>query len=152
MDLCGRFERKCIQLLDNKLGFMNLTQEQENELRVYLEEFQKSSTVPDNGVDIEFASFDDKRVEAIAEIKDIVNEFLKGALSSTEFKEKSDLMSRKYPYWGFSGFSGQMQLNQFVKNIEDSEKDNHLKEIIPRGMRRECTLCFCKKLSKMVMK
>lgn len=109
---------------------MNLTQEQEKELRVYLEEFQKSSTVTDNGVDIEFASFDNKRVEAISEIKDIVSDFLKGTLTSTEFKEKSDLMSRKYPYWGFSGFSGQMQLNQFVKNIEDSEKDKHLKEAL----------------------
>ena len=32
-------------------------------------------------------------------------------------------MSRTHPYWGFKGFSGQMQLNQYVNNIEDGAQE-----------------------------
>jgi len=109
---------------------MQLMQEQEKELGVYLEDFRKSSVVDDNNTKIPFGSFDAKRVEAILHLKKIVVDFLSGDLSLIDFKEKSDAVSRTFPYWGFKGFSGQMQLNQYVNNIDDSAKEKNLKEAL----------------------
>ena len=106
---------------------MQLTQEQEKELGVYLEDFRKSSMVEDSNVKMPYDAFDDKREAAILDLKKMVLGFLDGDLSSVDFKEKSDAMSRTYPYWGFKGFSGQMQLNQYVNNIDDEAKEKRLK-------------------------
>lgn len=109
---------------------MQITQEQINEIKKYLEEFRSASIVKDDTGDISYGSFDTNRVNAIPEIKQVLDNFLSGKISLIDFKEQSDSFSRKYPYWGFGGFSGQMQLNQYVKNIEDGEKDQKLKEAI----------------------
>ncbi len=115
---------------------MQLSLEQEKELGLYLEDFQKSQTVEDNNVVTTYASFDDNRIKAIEELKKMVSDFLGGSLSIVDFKEKSETMSRTFPHWGFKGFSGQMQLNQYVNNIEDSAKEKNLKEAlsVPKSM------------------
>ncbi|MDP3785102.1 MAG: restriction endonuclease FokI C-terminal domain-containing protein [bacterium] len=115
---------------------MQLSLEQEKELGLYLKDFQKSQTVEDNNVVTAYASFDDNRIKAIEELKKMVSDFLGGSLSMTDFKEKSETMSRTFPHWGFKGFSGQMQLNQYVNNIEDSAKEKNLKEAlsVPKSM------------------
>ncbi len=106
---------------------MQFTQEQEKELGTYLDDFRKTSLVEDNNVKMPYDAFDDKRAVAILELKKVVAEFLAGSLSLVDFKEKSEAMSRTHPYWGFKGFSGQMQLNQYVNNIEDGAQEKHLK-------------------------
>jgi len=109
---------------------MQLTQEQEKELSFYLEDFRKISTVEDNNVKMPYDTFDDKRAATIRDIKKMVFDFLNGKLPLIDFKEKSETMSRTHPYWGFKGFSGQMQLNQYVNNIEDSAKERRLKDAL----------------------
>ena len=109
---------------------MQLTQEQEKELGLYLEDFRKSSTVEDNNVKMPFDAFDNKRTMAILDLKKMVSDFLAGSIPLVDFKEKSEAMSRTHPYWGFKGFSGQMQLNQYVNNIEDSAKEKCLNDAL----------------------
>lgn len=115
---------------------MKLNTEQEQEIKTYLNDFRQSSMVRDNDEDITYQSFDEKRVGAIPEIEEIVKDFLDGSMSVTDFKEKSDSLSRKYPYWGFGGFSGQMQLNQYAKNIENPQKEQRLREalVLPKDL------------------
>src|SRR3989344_5693859 len=109
---------------------MQLTQEQEKELGLYLEDFRKSSIVEDNNVKMLFSDFDNKRMTAILDLKKMVNDFLAGGISLVDFKERSEAMSRTHPYWGFKGFSGQMQLNQYVNNIDDEAKEVRLKDAL----------------------
>ncbi len=109
---------------------MQLTQEQEKILGIYLEDFRKSEIIKDNNVKMPYESFDDLRAAAIPDLKKMVVDFLNGNLSLRDFKEKSEAMSRSHPHWGFKGFSGQMQLNQYVNNIEDDSKEKRLKEAI----------------------
>ncbi len=109
---------------------MNLTTEQKKELESYLTTYRDVPIVENDGMQESYASFDDKRVAATVEIKKLVDDFLRGGLSVAEFKEQSDAMSRKFSYWGFKGFSGQMQLNQYANNIEDAEQEQRLKEAI----------------------
>jgi len=109
---------------------MQLTQEQEKELAAYLEDFRKSLTVEDGGEKESSATFDAKRTEAILELKKMVTDFLNGDSLEIAFKEKSEAMSRTFPYWGFKNFSGQMQLNQYVNNVEDEGKEKNFKKAL----------------------
>ena len=109
---------------------MQLTQEQTKALRQYLEDYRKAQTVEDGGETTPYASFDEKRITATHELRKMVDGFLDGDLSLLELKEKSETMSRSFPYWGFKNFSGQMQLNQYVNNIDDSSKDERLKNAL----------------------
>lgn len=115
---------------------MQFTQEQTNALRQYLEDYRKSQTVEDAGKTIPYTSFDEKRITATHELKKMVDGFLNGDLSLLELKERSETTSRSFPYWGFKNFSGQMQLNQYVNNIEDNSKTERLKN----ALRRPATL------------
>ncbi len=83
----------------------------------------------------DYKKFDEKRVFSIKELKSLVEDFIYKKITLKEFKERSGLACRKFDYWGFKGFSGQMQLNQYVKNIDDKQKENVLREaiIVPRN-------------------
>jgi len=109
---------------------MELTHEHKKQLDSYFEDFKKDSMVEDKNVKMPFGTFDQQRKDAVPDLKAMVADFLTGKLSLTDFKEKSDSMSRSVPYWGFKGFSGQMQLNQYVNNIEDAEKETQLKNAL----------------------
>src|SRR3989338_1651101 len=115
---------------------MELTHEHKKQLDSYFEDFKKDSMVEDKNVKMPFGTFDQQRKDAVPDLKAMVADFLTGKLSLTDFKEKSDSMSRSVPYWGFKGFSGQMQLNQYVNNIEDAEKETQLKNALalPKSM------------------
>ncbi len=130
---------------------MQLSQEQKKELGLYLEDFRKFQTVEDNNIKMQYASFDDNRLTAIEELKKLLGSFLKGDLSMTDFKENSETMCRTYPHWGFKGFSGQMQLNQYVNNIEDETKEKNLKEALSLPKTLEEAVLKIDKLAEYLM-
>ena len=109
---------------------MQLTQEQKNKIGVYLDNFQRNPTVEDRNVKMSYDSFDQTRMNASRDLKKMVVEYLNGGLSLQDFKDKSDTMSRTFPYWGFKGFSGQMQINQYVNNVKDKARDEKFKDAL----------------------
>lgn len=109
---------------------MPISEGQKSNLIVYLNNFLKNPTVINEGNEEDYHVFDGKRVTAISSLKNLVNDFLKEKISLKDFKEKSEVECRKFPYWGFKNFSGQMQLNQYTNNIADSQKDKLLRDAI----------------------
>lgn len=101
---------------------MELTQEQKERLSAYFADFVKNPTVEDHGQIVDHKQWDQTRQAAISELSSFVGRFLGGETTALQFKEQSELLCRKYPYWGFSAMSGQMQLNQYVNNISGEEK------------------------------
>jgi hypothetical protein len=100
---------------------------QTNLLLNLLRNFQKHPYVTNEGKEESVDSFHQKRIRAITEINSLLSDFLHEKISLQEFKESHELLCRKFPYWGFKGFSGQMQLNQFVNNIADEKKESKLR-------------------------
>lgn len=109
---------------------MQFSDGQKKELSLYLEEFLQLKSIENDGKKVTSSAFDDLRKEAIPDIKALVESFIAKRISLAEFKEQSDLYSRKYPYWGFKGFSGQMQLNQYLNNIKDNTKEDILRSAL----------------------
>lgn len=107
-----------------------LTEDQKKNLINWLENFAKSPTIFYEGLSEEYHVFDSKRNAAATELKKLVDSYLSGKIGITEFKEKSEAACRTHPYWGFKGFAGQMQLNQFVNNIADNAKEPHFKDAL----------------------
>ena len=109
---------------------MPINEHQKSNLIAYLNDFLKNPTVINNEIEEDYNVFDQKRVTAIKSLKETVDNFLKAKISIKDFKETSEIECRKFPYWGFKNFSGQMQLNQYVNNITDSQKDKILRDAI----------------------
>lgn len=107
-----------------------LTDEQKRVILGYLNEFRADHKIINNSVEHDYNDFDRIRLESLPEIRDLVDSYLKERISSIQFKEKSEELCRRYPYWGFKSFSGQMQLNQYINNIDDSRKESILRETI----------------------
>jgi len=107
-----------------------MNDQQKNSLLFYLEDFLNNPIVISDGVEHDYCDFDEKRISAIPKIKDSLESFLRGNIALKEFKEKSEIECRKYPYWGFKNFSGQMQLNQYSNNINDAQKERMFKDAI----------------------
>jgi len=100
-----------------------MNSEQTTILLKYLKSFLSEPHVTNENTVEVFDAFDQKRATALPELKTLVGDFISGKIGITEFKETHDLKSREFPYWGFGGFSGQMQLNQFTNNIESADKE-----------------------------
>ncbi len=99
---------------------MKITQQQKEKIEQYLKLFNKESDVTDkNNGSLPYTEFDEKREKAIPEMKKVVDGFLSNELSLKDFKEKSGRLALDYNYWGFTGMSGQMQLNQYANNFSD---------------------------------
>ena len=98
---------------------MIIGEKQKQALLSYVKDLQK-----------DYKEFDEKRVSSIKELKSLIEDFIYKKITIEGFKERSELMCRKLPYWGFKGFSGQMQLNQYVKNIDDKQKENVIREAL----------------------
>lgn len=109
-----------------------LNDQQKEILKVYLHNFLEFKNVTNYGEKEGYLKFWDKRLEGIKQTKEIISNYLNNKISIKEFKESIDSLSRECPYWGFKGFSGQMQLNQYVNNINDSERENILKQSISK--------------------
>lgn len=97
---------------------------------MFADDFTKHEFVQNQGQNESSVLFDERRAKAIEPIKQMIIDFLEDRLTLREFKEKSEKLSRTYPLWGFKGMSGQMQLNQFVNNIPDANKEKILKDVV----------------------
>lgn len=109
---------------------IQLNQQQKEVLLQYLREFKEKGTIINESVESNYQSFDTQRVSAIPHLKGLIDKFLSKQLTLEQFKVESESYCRKYPYWGFKNFSGQMQLNQYSNNIKDSKKEEFLREVI----------------------
>jgi len=98
---------------------MIIGEKQKQVLLSYIKDFQE-----------DYREFDEKRASSIKGLKPLIEDFIYKKITLKEFKERSGLACRKFPYWGFKGFSGQMQLNQYVKNIDEKQRENVLREAL----------------------
>jgi len=88
----------------------------------YLKAFLADPNIANQGESENFTSFDQKRIAALPTLRELIGDFISGKIDLQTFKDKHGLKCREFPYWGFKGASGQMQVNQFAKNIEDEDK------------------------------
>lgn len=63
---------------------------------------------------------DNKRIEAIKDIKTIIEEFFSGNTNIHEFKTDLDSYNKQNNLWGFTAAKGQMFFNQLVRTSEQS--------------------------------
>ena len=63
-------------------------------------------------------NIDKERPRAIADIKDIIANFLRGEINISEFKTLLDSYNKRNNLWGFTATKGQMFFNQLVKTNE----------------------------------
>src|ERR1017187_3345918 len=96
---------------------------QKERLLEYLKEFLAHPFINSEGSEEPFQEFQEKRILAILELNSLITDFLSEKINLKDFKEKHDLACRKFPFWGFGGTSGQMQLNQLVKNVVGDDKE-----------------------------
>ena len=109
---------------------MNISSEQKRILLSYLEDYKNDPTVVNEGVKRDFKAFDESRVSALPKLKSTISDFINKKMPLQDFKEKSEVQCREFPFWGFKGFSGQMQLNQYSNNINSPDKEPLLREAI----------------------
>lgn len=68
-----------------------------------------------------YRDLDKARAEALPELRKFLDRFIKGELDLQGFKQENNALSIKHNYWGFTGFSGQMTLNQLTNWSHGSE-------------------------------
>jgi hypothetical protein len=90
----------------------------------YLNAFLADPKIANEGELEQFEVFDEKRNTAIPSLKTLISDFLTAEINLQKFKEEHEIKCREFPYWGFKGFSGQMQINQFVNNIPGQDKES----------------------------
>jgi hypothetical protein len=69
-----------------------------------------------------YSEWDKDRELAIPEIKRVLQPYFNGTGDLNAFKKASTEMAFKHNLWGFTGYSGQMFLNQIVDGSADSLK------------------------------
>ncbi len=114
---------------------LNLTVEQETKLLQQCRQYLVAPKIINQGDAEDYRDFDERRAAAIPLLRSLIEEFIDGKTSLVEFKEGSERLCRTYPYWGFKGFSGQMQLNQYVNSVVDGKKEKVLRNsiLVPSG-------------------
>ncbi|MFZ2072549.1 MAG: hypothetical protein WAV10_02640 [Minisyncoccia bacterium] len=107
-----------------------MTDYQKSKIRAYLQSFLSSGNIYNVGQTESYQEFWKKRISGANIIKMTVDNYLSGSISIKEFKEINEKQCREFPFWGFKNFSGQMQLNQYVNNIDDKNKDDLFKKAL----------------------
>jgi hypothetical protein len=107
-----------------------MNEQQRSSLLIYLKEFLDSPNFENNGKNEDYKFFDNERQTSIPKLKTLINNYFSNKISLVEFKELSEKYCRDFPFWGFVGFSGQMQLNQYVNNIDDVKKEVTIKSVM----------------------
>lgn len=109
---------------------MIINEQQKEILLNYFDTFSKSLMVINQGKEENYKTFDEKRAEAIPTLLELMNDYVNNKINIEDFKEKNEMLCRKFPFWGFKNFSGQMQINQYTNNIKDKRRDEILKNSI----------------------
>jgi len=109
---------------------MHFNDEQKAKLLICLERYNEDPNVFNLGETYPFKIFDKKRTDALPVLRKMIKDFLDKKISLKDFKEQSEIYCREYPYWGFKGYSGQMQLSLYTNNIADESKEKYLREAI----------------------
>ncbi len=109
---------------------MELSTTVKDAITKYWQNYQSNKVVVDNK-GIEHDDIDAKRLIAIADIKDMISQFVDGAIDIYEFKTTLDGYNKRNNLWGFTATKGQMFFNQLVKN--SSETIDQL-ELLVRGV------------------
>jgi uncharacterized protein YfcZ (UPF0381/DUF406 family) len=96
----------------------------------YVESNQENVDLKGNVIPV--IDFDQKRLDAILDIKEIINAFLKGENNIFVFKTAIDSYNKKNNLWGFTAIKGQMFFNQLANSNENSieELTSLLKRVI----------------------
>jgi hypothetical protein len=102
--------------------------EQKATLLQYLNVFLADPQTTNEGETEKFESFDEKRIASLPGLNGLISDFLSRNINLQKFKEEHEYKCREFPYWGFKGFSGQMQINQFANNIEGEDKEAILRK------------------------
>ena len=100
---------------------MEMTQQQKDKLKQLLDIFNKEGNVFNKNTSSSYKDFDKCRLDAIPEFKEMVSEFLSKKISLPELKEKSNRLAIDFNFWGFTGMSGQMQLNQYSNQFSNTK-------------------------------
>lgn len=109
---------------------MIFNQIQQDKLLQLLQQFLEHKTIDNHGSEIPYEEFWILREEGITAYQQLLTDFIDKHVSLLDLKERSEKLCRQFPYWGFKGMSGQMQLNQYVNNIKDDEKEEVLRGFI----------------------
>lgn len=75
---------------------------------------------------VPFDDIDNKRIEAIETLQEIVQDFLSGAIDLAEFKTNIDSFNKQNNYWGFTSIKGQMFFNLLFKTSESEGQTQRL--------------------------
>jgi hypothetical protein len=73
---------------------------------------------------------DSKRLEAIVTLKNIVQDYTKGAIDLAEFKTDIDSFNKQNNFWGFTSIKGQMFFNLLVKTCDTEEQTQKLTKLL----------------------
>ncbi|MEK7382808.1 MAG: restriction endonuclease FokI C-terminal domain-containing protein [Elusimicrobiota bacterium] len=68
-----------------------------------------------------YRDLDKARLDALPELRRFIDRFLKREIDLQSFKQENNALCIKHNYWGFTGFSGQMTLNQLANWSHGSE-------------------------------
>lgn len=70
-----------------------------------------------------YDNIDERRTEAIEELRMIVNDFLIGGIDLAEFKTDVDSFNKKNNLWGFTSIKGQMFFNLLAKTASEGDEE-----------------------------
>jgi Restriction endonuclease FokI, C terminal len=75
-------------------------------------------------------NIDEKRIEAIATLKIIIEDFLISKIDIAEFKTDIDSFNKQNNFWGFTSIKGQMFFNLLLKSSESEEQNKKLTKLL----------------------
>ena len=86
-----------------------------------LGDYQSNPIVVNQGEVRKFDEFDKSRLEVIAKINPMLNQFFEGSLPLEKLKYELDSINKLNPLWGFMGINGQMFFNMLSNSAKSKE-------------------------------
>ncbi len=112
----------CLSSVGLNVSIEVMKDDQKAALLECLKTFLADPNTTNEGESEKFSSFDQKRIAALPALNELIKNFLSGKIDLQRFKDEHGSKCRELPYWGFKGTSGQMQVNQLAKNIEEADR------------------------------
>ena len=92
----------------------------------YISDNKKVQDTKGNDLD----NIDENRIEAIATLKIIIDDFINGKIDIAEFKTDIDSFNKQNNLWGFTSIKGQMFFNLLLKVIDSEEQNQKLTKLL----------------------